>query len=198
MPTLYGCGVGTRTADLAGWLRRNVTVIASDEAAGQCYAEIRAVVDAIERMINRPIPPRFCGPCTHYVEHNRHCGALLYARREAVEVVCPSCRTIHRIERLTQDLAARADVMRFSGPEILAVMSTLGTPIPARSWSRWRKDGRVKVRGYKRPDNPDGTRGALRLHRLSDDDEPVYRLAEVRQVYRTAIRHSDALAQHTG
>ncbi|MCV7100063.1 hypothetical protein H7I01_06600 [Mycobacterium palustre] len=183
------------SVDAARFLAAHVGALACDEAAGQWKSEIDALVRRIERTLERPPTPRFCGPCTHYVEHNRHCGKLLYAKREAVEVTCGACKTTHNIERLTRNLENRAATMRFTSAEILIIMHTLGTPIPERTWSRWRKEERVKIRGYKRPDNPDGTRGAVRLHRLSDDDEPVYRLAEVRKVYAAAIKHTDAIVR---
>lgn len=180
--------------EIAQWLATHVQTLACDEAAGQRKSEIDALVRKIERVIDHPPTPRFCGPCTHYVEHNRHCGRLLYAKYEAIEITCSACKTVHNIERLTRNLELRADSLRFTSAEILTIMNTLRTPIPERSWRRWRSEGRVKVRGYKRPDNADGTRGAMGLHRRSDDDEPLYRLAEVRRVYASAIKHADAMA----
>lgn len=177
----------------ATWLAEHTDAIAADEDAGACHRDINNLIQATKRIADRPPQPRFCGPCPHYIDHGRHCGRLLYARPGIIEIACPTCRTTHNIERLTRSLVLRADVMRFTSPEILMIMHTLGTPIPERSWRRWRTDKRVKIRGYKRPDNPDGTRGAIVWHRKSDADEPVYRLADVRKVAATAIRHTDAV-----
>lgn len=179
--------------EIANWLAVHVHSLACDESAGVWKRDVDGLVRRIEKVIDRPPAPRFCGPCIHYVERNRHCGALLYARRDAIEVTCRTCRTTHNIEHLSRYLENRADVMRFTSSEILIIMTTLNNPIPPKTWWNWRNDGRVKVRGYKRPDNPDGTRGSVGLHRRSDADEPVYRLAEVRKVYAAAIKHSDAL-----
>ncbi len=179
--------------DMARWLHTHVQSLALDEAAGEHYADVKKIVADIERVINRPPQPRFCGPCPHYVEHNRHCGRLLYARPGAIEITCAACKSTHNVDRITDRLLDRANNMRFTSAETLMIMASGGTPIPERTWRRWRTEGRVKARGYKRPDNPDGTRGAIGLHRRNDHDEPVYRLSEVRKVYATAIRHSDAL-----
>lgn len=181
------------TAEVARWLATHAHALACDEAAGRWKREVDALVAGIKKVIDRPPTPRFCGPCIHYVEHNRHCGRLLYARRDAIEVTCRTCRTTHNIEHLSRYLENRADIMRFTSAEILIIMNTLGSPLPERTWYRWRTDGRVKIRGWKRPDNADGTRGAMGLHQRSEDDQPLYRLAEVRKVYATAIKHSDAL-----
>lgn len=195
------CDHPSEGALLALWLARHVSAIAADEAAGMCLNEISGCLGDAERVTNRPTPPRFCGPCIHYVEHNRHCGRLLYAPRfriqagkqvPVIEVTCPTCKSTHNIKALADYLEKRADSLRFTSSEVLTIMQTLGTPIPERSWRRWRSEGRVKVCGYKRPDNADGTRGSIGTMRRSEADEPVYRLAEVRKVYRGAIRHSDA------
>ncbi|MGB0973181.1 MAG: hypothetical protein ACPGVG_19835 [Mycobacterium sp.] len=179
-------------ADMAAWLATHVQSMARDESAGQWHSEIDSLVGQIERAVDRPEPDRFCGPCPTYVEKNRNnCGRLLYARRRryigghlaaVTEVHCPACKTTHKIATLVARLENRADVMRFTSAEILTIMQIRDTPIPERTWRRWRKEGWVKVRGYKRPDNPDGTRGSVGLNRRSDDDEPVYRLAEVRKL----------------
>lgn len=180
--------------EIANWLATHVHSLACDESAGQWKRDVDGLVKRIEKVIDRPTPPRFCGPCIHYVEHNRHCGRLLYARRDAIEITCRACHTTHNIERLSMNLENRIGVMRFTSAEVLLIMEFyFDSRIPERTWRRWRKEGRVKVRGYKRPDNPDGTRGAMGLHCRSDADEPVYRLAEVRKVYDSAIRHGDVV-----
>jgi hypothetical protein len=188
------------TQNLARWLKINTPAIAQLQCAGQLYHDIHKLVGTpdhagqLQTAIDIPQPTtRFIGPCIHYIENNRHCATLLYAKPEATQVTCPSCRTTHNIQKMTQYLENRADVMRFTATEILTIMAQRGTPIPPRSWSRWRKNGRIKIRGYKRPDNPDGTRGSIGLNRRTDDDEPVYRLSEVRKTYATAIQHIDAL-----
>lgn len=176
-------------AACASWCAQHVHSLACDESAGQWKRDVDGLVKRIEKVIDRPTPPRFCGPCIHYVEHDRHCGRLLYARRDAIEITCKACHTTHNIERLSINLENRIGVMRFTSAEVLLIMeSYFDSRIPERTWRRWRKEGRVRVRGYKRPDNPNGTRGAMGLHRRSDADEPLYRLAEVRKVYDTAIR----------
>ena len=196
-----------KTAQMAVWLAAHTHTIATHETAGQRCTDIDALVHQIEHIIDRPEPPRFCGPCPHYVDHNRHCGRLLYAPRHrhkaghqtpVVEVTCPACHTTHNIDTLTRRLELRADSLRFTSTEILTVMTALGTPIPQRTWRRWRTENRIKIRGYKRPDNPDGTRGSIGMTRHHTEDEPVYRLAEVRKVYNSAIRHSDVLTESCG
>lgn len=185
------------TEAVARWLAANVHSLACDDAAGQWKAEIDGLVRKAWKVMDRSEPPQFCGPCTHYVEHNQHCGRLLYAKRDAIEITCRTCKTTHNIEYLTRNLSNRIRHMRFTSSEILMIMDCLRTPLRQRSWERWCSEGRVKVRGWKRPDNPDGTRGAIGPHRRSDADKKVYRLSEVQAVQMKAIKHGDALVSAT-
>lgn len=180
---------------IAKYLATHVHSIATDESAGQWKRDIDNVIRKIEKAVDRPPVPRFCGPCTHYVADDQHCGTLLYASRDAIETTCGACKTVHNIEELARNLDNRIAVMRFTSSEILMIMEASGSRIPETTWRRWRKDGRVKIRGYRRPDRAGGTRGAIGLARHGAADKPVYRLSEVRAVYRAAIKHSDALAR---
>lgn len=172
------------TTDLACWLAHHVSALAAHEAAAEHYDDIKRIITDIERRINRPVPPRFCGPCPTQVEYNhdtscehRHphaCGTALMAKREAAEITCPSCKSTHNVERLLQRLLADVDHWRFTATEILMIMRALDEPLNERTFRRWRKDGKVPPRGFRRPD------GGIGLTRRTEDDQPLYRLAEVR------------------
>ena len=130
------------TRSAAVWLASNVSAIACDEDAGMCWRVIRDVIDAIERMINRPIPPRYCGPCPA-------CNTALKAARDDVEVVCPICRVTHNVERLERELWAGVDNWLLTHSEVLMVMAYRGDPVPERTLRHWRATGRLVPRGYR-------------------------------------------------
>lgn len=183
---------GSDTALVALWLAQHVeTVAATRPDAAALYTDIDNAVHAIERIINRPIPPRFVGPCPTTVDHplcrcaRRHphqCGVRLMAKRTAIEVTCPNCRQTHNVEAIVARLLADVDHWRFAVNDILLIMELLDEPLPARTFRRWRKEGRIAIRGWQRPDNPDGTPGSIGLTRRSAGDRPVYRLSEVRKL----------------
>jgi hypothetical protein len=106
------------------------------------------------------------------------------ARRDAAEVTCPTCKSTHNVERLLQRLLADVDHWRFTAAEILMIMRALDEPINDRTFRRWRSRGpkgeppKLKPRGFRRPD------GAIGLTRRTEADEPLYRLAEVRNQAR--------------
>lgn len=170
----------TDTAKLAFWLAGHAAAIAAGDDAGMCFDEIRAHIGRILAIINRPVPPRFCGPCPaeHPTEHGKQCGMALMASREAADVVCPQCETAHNVEVLLARLLREVDHWRFTRKEVLMIMTILGDKLHERQFQRWRKDGAIKPRGYRRRD------GRISLTKHSDDDEPVYRLSDVRSAGR--------------
>jgi hypothetical protein len=173
---------GTDTAKLAFWLGHHTEVVAGDEAAGQCFDEISDHMTRILAVINRPVPPRFCGPCPsgHPDDSRKRCSAALMAKRDAVEVTCPQCATTHNVDDLMRRLMAEVDHWRFTRKEVLLIMATLGDKLSDRTFRHWRKLGIVKPCGYRRPDGRDA------FTRHGDDDEPLYRLSEVRRAkYKT-------------
>ena len=173
---------GSDTAKLAFWLGHNAEAIAGGDDAGQCFGEIHDHMTRILATINRPVPPRFCGPCpaVHPDDDRKRCSQALMAKRDALEVTCPQCKTTHNVDDLLRRLMAEVDHWRFTRAEVLPIMATLGDKLSDRTFRHWRKLGIVKPCGYRRPDGRD----AFNHH--SDADEPLYRLSEVRRAkYKT-------------
>lgn len=151
------------TVAAAQWLARNVSAIAADESAGQFLTEIRQAVDAIERVINRPIPPQFCGTCTGVVE-TTPCGLALYAAREAIEVNCPRCKTTHNIVALFNKTLEGSDDKSFTISELhKTVLPAVREYVAPRTLQHWAARGFIVPTGY----------GA--------DGEPRFLLADVRK-----------------
>ncbi len=167
----------TDTAKLSFWLGQHTESVAGGEDAGQCFNEIRDHMTRILATINRPTPPRFCGPCpaSHPDDDRRQCTTALMAKRDATEVKCPQCKTTHNIDELLRRLMADVEHWRFTRKEVLLIMATLGDKLSDRTFRHWRKLGIVKPCGYRRPDGRDA------FTRHGDDDEPLYRLSEVRR-----------------
>lgn len=181
-------------ADMATWLAAHVHAIACDEGAGMCFSEVRNLIARIEKAINRPVPPEFCGPCPHSIDHDHDrscemnhphaCGTRLMARRGAVEVECPTCGTVHSVERLINRLLADVEHWRFSREELIGsrsgdwagIMGLLNEQVSKSAFYRWIKGGVLKPSGYRRPD------GRIAPTRRSDADEPLYRLSRLREL----------------
>ena len=160
------------TAKLAIWLGHNVNAIAAGDDAGMCMDEISAAVHRILTTINRPIPPRFCGPCPspHPDDDSRRCNYQLTARGDAIEITCPQCTNTHNTDDLWQRMLIEVGPMRFTVEEIHAMMSRFGEPLSDRTFRHWRKIGTVKPSGYRRHDGK-----TTAMYRLSDVINAKYR-----------------------
>lgn len=162
----------TQPTTLALYLAANIHHIAADENAGQIYNEIHQIVDTIERMINRPYDPKYCGPCPHINDDQTVCDVALYAewddktKQYEPEVVCWKCHTTYTAEQLINDAINEVDGWLFTAAEILDTMKSIGEPISDRTWRHWRKTGAIQSRNEL---------GA----------EPKYFIGEVRHLRKT-------------
>ena len=147
--------------EVCNWLRANVNAIAADEAALEIFSDIEDLVTSIERRINRPIPPRFLGPCiTDPVEeetlterryrgdHATRCNRALAAERGAKDVTCPDCKRTHNVETMVEQLYAQAGHALMTVRELIDwVLPRLDEPIPQTTLERWIRLGIIPVRG---------------------------------------------------
>jgi hypothetical protein len=156
---------GGDTAKLAFWLARNINAITAGEDAGQCFDEIHAAVHRILTVINRPIPPRFCGPCPspHPDDESKRCNHQLTAKGDALEVKCPQCANVHYTDALLTRMENEIGHMRFTVDEIHLMMAKFGEPLSDRTFRHWRKLGKIKPSGFRRANEQ-----SIPMYRLSD------------------------------
>ncbi|OBF14410.1 hypothetical protein [Mycolicibacterium conceptionense] len=148
---------------MAHWLEKHTQAIASDEAAKECYAAVVDLTDQIRRVVNRPEPPQYCGPCVTELsaeqrtklvnngqEDRTHCRVQLYARRGSRQVICPDCRTEHNVEELQDKMLAEADEYSFSVSDLADfILPKLGIGIPRRTLQHWAKVGDLVPSGFE-------------------------------------------------
>lgn len=179
---------------LAVHLANNIHILAKHEHAGQAFQEIHHAVDAIERLINRPIPPRFLGPCPTMVNaghdngctnHHPHtCATRLTADRKATTLTCPTCQTHHNTDELIRLMENYVAYEPYTSLELLGsrtsdlpgVLEQLNITIPRSTFHHWRKHGRLPIRGYRT------THGTNTSYRQTTTDEPTYWVADVRKL----------------
>lgn len=190
----------TTSAAAAQWLAEHVHTLACDDAAGLWKREIDGLVRSIERLIDRPRDPGFCGQCdTMLTDENgrrKMCGVAVYAHREAIEVTCPNrkCRTLHNIEKLYTRTLNSSDHRNFPKRVLLDIMRGLETPISSDSFDRYVRNGYIKARMFLRPCGqcPECAaktrhrceRGRHAFFRHGPDDIPEYRLEDLRNIKR--------------
>lgn len=179
---------------MAVWLAAHVHSLACDESAGQWKRDIDGLVRKIERAVDRPRAPKFCGQCDKMIER-KICGLMLYARRDAIEVTCsnPVCKTTHNVEALYNRWVNHVDYQilpretiignqRAANPELhnTGIMGALDEFVHWQKFNRWIREGQLKPVRYQRAN---GRRG---FFRHGADDIPEYRVGDVRQVNRKA------------
>ena len=174
----------TMAAMCAYWLAEHTALLARLPDVDSCFDEVRALIAAIERCINRPPPLLACGPCPTLVGPNVECGYVLQAPAEAVEITCRQCGSTHSVDRLKKQVLAAIGHRRYTRADLLRLLDCLGEPIPRQTISDWIRDGKLHCRGYLRP-GPPGALPRFGLTRQSPADKPVYRLEEARALRRS-------------
>lgn len=163
------------------WLHKHVSALASAECADETFTDVSDAMEKIRRAVNRPAPPKTCGPCPTYGRHTdkgfviedtrSQCGTRLEARENAVEVRCPTCKQTHNVEALTTKLTNDMHYMSFTIKQLLDVVLPRGNEhIPRRTLYDWAAKGRLKATG----EEADGT--------------PKYMLADVRILRAQYVR----------
>ena len=156
------------TRSAAIWLAKHVSAIACDESAGMCYAEIKRVIDDIERMINRPEYTVECGPCPTIGEDRQLCAVGLRAKPGDIEVTCWKCKQTHNVQKLIAQALEDCKRLLYSERELLDIMAQIGERIPRGTWWNWRSRGVIKSRNEW-------------------DAEPKYWLEDARIAYRERV-----------
>lgn len=178
------------TAEVARWLATHVHALACDEAAGRWKRDVDGLVKKITRAVDRPPAPKLCGQCDH-MNDRKMCGLMLRAHPDAIEVTCPLCHTTHNIDRLYNRWLNTVDYQivsremlignqRAANPELYntGIMGALDEFVHWQTFNRWIRDGHLRPVRYLRPN---GRRG---FFRHGPEDEPEYRVGDVRRVNR--------------
>jgi hypothetical protein len=161
------------TSDLALWLARHVTAIASDPGFAVCYREIRQITADIERIVDLPPASRCYGACPTVLTDNngeRVCNTEIVVAPGAKTVQCHGCQATRTVEELIA-LRLGDPYALYTASEILQIMASeyVLEPIPDSTWRRWRAKNFVVPAG--------------RLY-----GEPGYSIEEVRGMRRKWTR----------
>jgi hypothetical protein len=188
--------------DYAVFLAAHVNDLANDPDVGELCAVLRRCVKQTVAVVSRPVPSQFCGPCPATIHDHRRCvdengvsvhcsgphqcSTSLMVRRGLLEVTCPSCAAVHRVETLVTRLLAHANEHKFTITVLYRVLRMLNEPVPMSTLYRWaepkssrRGSGQLKPAGYMRPDNR-----RIGITRHSAKDKPVYLVSDARKLNR--------------
>lgn len=140
---------------MAMWLKQHVSSLASAECALETYTDVKHAHEQMVRAVNRPPPPKTCGPCPTPGEHTEKgfvmsdtrskCGTRLEARENQSEVECPVCKQAHDVETLHSRLLNETRYMSFTAKELLDVMLPRAEVVVKRStFFKWAKEGKIQ------------------------------------------------------
>lgn len=154
---------------MAEWLTRQMSALPLIDTVGMVYTKIDAITRRIERAIDRPEPPRTCGPCPTIIGHNRQeCATALEARHGQTEVTCPACHQTYNTEQLITRTFNALHYKTFTIRELVdTVLPRAQEPVPRRTLYDWVAKGKLKARG-------------------ESNGQPTYLLADVRRLRATS------------
>lgn len=115
--------------------------------------------EKVQRMLERPAPPRYVGPCQHKGERGDGCTGELYLREGRTHGTCRECGTPFTREEQMTYLAAELDARLMEPAEIVRALKIIGHPIKAGTVYTWIQRGRL---------TPAVDEGDVRLFRLKD------------------------------
>ena len=165
-----------RVGELCAWLHLHIDALAGHEAADEFCDELDEHLGHIRRLINRPEPPRFIGPCPAVKADGARCGTALQAPRRATTATCPGCSTTYDdLDRLGLELLAGVDDWWLCRQDLIMALHALGHPVTETRLRQWRHRRRIRERVL-----PDGT--------------PEYHFGDARRMVERAIlsRNSSA------
>lgn len=178
-------GYTATSEEMAAWLARHVTAIATHPDAGLCYQDIATLTARTETVINRRILPRLIGPCPMFDDKGDRCMQELRAPRDQSHVKCPKCHVTQEVRSVIQGYLMRNRHKLFTLKELETVLERIEEPVSLRTLQRWRKNGQLKARGYWRPDDQRGTM------RRTNEDTPGFWIDDARKLRAASPRMQD-------
>ncbi len=131
--------------DLAVFLLDEVQWLRQQPAGADAFDELTAAIRDATRAIDRPAARVYAGPCS--AETTAECPGHLYAREGSSIATCDACAREMDLDAARDPLLARIDDMVLTGREIELALGGLGSPVKAKTISKWRERGRIISRG---------------------------------------------------
>lgn len=154
----------SRTPGMARWLEKHASAVAHQEDGLRCCDDIEDAIAAIERIVNRPVPPLCIGPCPtdpapeevltdrrkrDESDHSTRCANRLKAHRKDAEVTCPQCHQTYAVDDVVnRNMDEQCDRL-FTVRELTDwLLPLIGEPLPVKTLERWIRVGVVPAQGF--------------------------------------------------
>ncbi|MBF6289299.1 hypothetical protein [Nocardia cyriacigeorgica] len=171
-------------AQAAVWLAGLRHALRAHEAAVELLYDVRDAVDALERLVDRPVERRYLGACPAVLGDGTVCGYELRAEidedtgRPQTWVRCAraSCRTQYEVATIEATARDRAEQQLYTLADLVRLTAAIGAPVPKPTLYRWAKERRIEPRGWQHTDDR-GVR--ITDYQIAPGDPQVYRLGDV-------------------
>lgn len=144
---------------MALWLARHMDRVRQHEAAADILTEVTAAVRQAVRVIDRPPPRVYAGPCD--------CGTDLITKPGRTLVSCPACGATYGIAERIDWMRTRLDDHLGSATYAAAILPGIGVYVTAAMIRGWAFRHQLEVRLIV-PARYDG-----------GPDQPQYRLGDI-------------------
>ena len=159
---------------MALWLARHMDRVRQHEAAADILAEVTAAVREAVRVIDRPAPRVYAGPCD--------CGTDLITKPGRTLVSCTACGATYGIAERVEWMRTRLDDHLGTAAYCAAILPGIGIHVTSGTIRVWAARGRLASHpGIPRPSGLP----SLPTYRLGD----VITLALARDTVRLRVLH---------
>ncbi|MBF6399765.1 hypothetical protein IU438_28765 [Nocardia cyriacigeorgica] len=170
-------------AQAAVWLAGHRHALRAHEAAPELLRDIIRAVDALERLVDRPVERRYLGACPAELADGTVCGYELRTEidengRPQTWVRCAraSCRTQYEVAAIETKARKLAEQQLYTLADLVRLTAAIGAPVPKPTLYRWAKERRIEPRGWQHTDDR-GVR--ITDYQITPGDPQVYRLGDV-------------------
>lgn len=142
------------TAVAMRWLATQVGWLAHRPEGVEGFDELGAIAGYLERMVDRPMPTVYAGPCDV-------CGRGMYARKGSPVVRCTPCDLEYDVPAREKWMLDQVDDRLATAVELSRALTRLGVEVTPERIRKWSERGRITAHG-------------------KDGSRPLYRIGDVR------------------
>ena len=130
-------------AAMAKWMLHHVTWIRHHRAGADCVEEILSVVNDARRLVDRPAPRVYAGPC-------QDCGKDMYAKPDASTVMCRPCGLEYSVSEMQAWMWRETRERLVTAKEAVVLFGRFGFVVPQKTIEKWRQRKRLSEHGEDR------------------------------------------------
>jgi hypothetical protein len=125
---------------VAGWMLVHVTWLRHHKAGHEAVEEIISVVREIRKIVDRPAPKVYAGPCAD-------CGKDMYAKPDAATVECRPCGVEYSVPDMLAWMRGELTGKLVTAREATILLGRLGVQVSQKTVEKWNLRKRLTSHG---------------------------------------------------